>query len=145
ESIAFWNIFFLDRDRQGIFFRTTENGLPFIQGNYANKGGHSVSGYHAFELNYLAHLYTRSYVVSDVRDDSNFCLYFRILPPCEQESINVLPDFFPPGLLRIVSIRVNGAERTVELKPANADDFQIAIPVSDREIELQVEFSAQPA
>jgi mannose/cellobiose epimerase-like protein (N-acyl-D-glucosamine 2-epimerase family) len=145
EAIAFWNIFFLDRDRQGIFFRTTDNGQPFVQGSYANKGGHSISGYHAFELNYLAHLYIRSYVISDARDDNNFTIYFKLSPLRDQESINVLPDFFPPGLLRIVTIRMDGVDRTDDLKPGNPDDFQIAVPLSDREIELQVEFASRPA
>lgn len=35
-------------------------GIPIIQGNYGNKGGHAISGYHAFELNYLAHVYLRT-------------------------------------------------------------------------------------
>jgi hypothetical protein len=58
ESMAFWNLFFLDRERQGYFARTTENGLPVIEGPYGQKGAHD-QGYHAFELAYLAHVYTR--------------------------------------------------------------------------------------
>lgn len=145
EAIAFWNIFFLDRDRQGIFFRTTDNGLPFVQGSYANKGGHSISGYHAFELNYLAHLYIRSYVISDVKDDNNFSIYFKLSSRRDQESINVLPDFFPPGSLRIATIRMDGVDRTDDLKPGNPDDFQIAVPLASHEIELEVEFASRPA
>ncbi len=62
ECIGFWNLFFLDHDRQGVYFRTAADGLPVIEGGYAQKGGHSISGYHVFELNYLAHLYTRAFV-----------------------------------------------------------------------------------
>lgn len=144
ECSAFWNLFFLDRDRQGIFFRTTEGGLPVIEGVYGQKGSHSMSGYHAFELNYLAHLYLRSYVDTDERDRS-FCLYFHVLCNREQQSINVLPDFVPPNHLGIRRIRVNGLDRE-ELKPDDPNDFQIRLdgiegnPV-DGSIDLTVEFA----
>lgn len=144
ESIAFWNLFFLDRDRQGIFFRTTANGLPVVQGAYGQKGGHSVSGYHAFELNFLAHLYTRSYVIADKDDDNGFCLYFKLSPHRDQTSINVLPDFFPPGLIRISGVRVNGVDRSEDLAPNNANDFQIQIGPSAEPVELVVEFVTLP-
>jgi mannose/cellobiose epimerase-like protein (N-acyl-D-glucosamine 2-epimerase family) len=142
ECTAFWNLFFLDRDRQGIFFRTGENGFPITQGIYGQKGGHSISGYHAFELNFLAHLHIRSFVVSE-NDDNGFCLYFKLSPHRDQESVNVLPDFFPPGQLRITAIRVDGVDRTDELVPANPNDFQICIETSERWMELAVEFTAQ--
>ena len=77
EMTAFWNLFFLDHDHRGIFFRVTDNGNPYIQGNYGNKGGHSVSGYHAFELNYLAHIYIRTYMLQGCGCEDNFCLYFK--------------------------------------------------------------------
>ena len=150
EATAFWNLFFLDRDRQGIFFRTSENGYPIIQGAYGQKGGHSVSGYHAFELNYLAHLYMRSFVAGHPlhqadgpSGDNGFCLYFRLSARRDQESINVLPDFFPPGHLRITAIRVDGVDRTEDLLPANPNDFQICIGTADCPVELAVEFTAQ--
>lgn len=144
ESIAFWNLFFLDRDRQGIFFRTTANGLPVIQGAYGQKGGHSISGYHAFELNFLAHLYTRSYVIADKDDDNGFCLYFKLSPHRDQTSINVLPDFFPPGLVRISGVRVNGVDRSEDLAPNSANDFQIQVGPSAEPVELVVEFVTLP-
>jgi hypothetical protein len=62
---AFWNLFFLDRDDRGMYFRVTDNRVPIIDSTYGVRGGHSdASGYHCFELNYLAHIYTRSYVAS---------------------------------------------------------------------------------
>jgi hypothetical protein len=63
-------------------------------------------------------------------------------PHRDQESINVLPDFFPPGQLRITAIRVDGVDRTDELVPANPNDFQIPIGNSHHEVELAVEFTA---
>jgi mannose/cellobiose epimerase-like protein (N-acyl-D-glucosamine 2-epimerase family) len=145
ECMAFWNLFFLDRDRQGIFFRTTEGGLPWIEGTYAQKGGHSVSGYHVFELNYLAHLYQRTYLNAD-GDDRGFCLYFRVLSNREQTSINVLPDFMPPDRVEIQTVRVNGIDRTEQLKPTSVDDFQVRLEgiepnPDDGSIDLVVEFA----
>jgi mannose/cellobiose epimerase-like protein (N-acyl-D-glucosamine 2-epimerase family) len=144
ESVAFWNLFFLDRDRQGIFFRTTADGLPVIQGAYGQKGGHSISGYHAFELNFLAHLYTRSFVIADKDDDNGFCLYFKLSPHRDQTSVNVLPDFFPPGLVRVASVRVDGVDRSEDLVPNSANDFQIQVGHSAEPVELVVEFDTLP-
>lgn len=144
ECIAFWNLFFLDRDRQGIFFRTTANGLPVIEGSYAQKGGHSISGYHAFELNYLAHLYTRAFVCTGRDSDNNFCLYFKVHRNTDQTSINVLPDFFPPDRLAIEKISMNGIDYTDERKPTDRNNYQIRIediPAgSDGTVEIAVQF-----
>ena len=62
EMAAFWNMFFLDHDNRGIFFRVSAEGRPAIEGVYGEKGSHAVGGYHSFELNYLAHIYIRSFV-----------------------------------------------------------------------------------
>jgi len=143
ESIGFWNLFFLDRDRQGIFFRTTANGLPVIEGSYSQKGGHSVSGYHAFELNYLAHLYTRAFVCRGKESDNSFCMYFKVTNHGDQTSINVLPDFFPPDLLEIVWISFNGIDYTDDRKPSDRNNYQIRIDdvavASDGTLEIVVE------
>jgi mannose/cellobiose epimerase-like protein (N-acyl-D-glucosamine 2-epimerase family) len=149
ECIGFWNLFFLDRDRQGVFFRTTANGLPIIEGSYAQKGGHSISGYHAFELNYLAHLYTRAFACDCSKsDDDNFCMYFKVTNNSDQESINVLPDFFPPDLLEIVKISFNGIDYTDDRRPSDRNNYQIRIddvPVgSDGTLEIAVEFRQRP-
>ncbi len=148
ESSAFWNLFFLDRDRQGVFFRTDENGFPIVQGSYGQKGGHSVSGYHAFELNFLAHIYTRSYVAA-TPPENRFVLYFKVSPNPYMDSLNVLPDFMPPGRVKIRTIRVDGRDFTDALAPENPDDFQIVIknvdPPKNRPFEVLVEFEIAPA
>ncbi|MBK8270340.1 MAG: hypothetical protein IPK83_19410 [Planctomycetes bacterium] len=90
------NTFFLDHDNRGVFFRTSDDGKPIIEGAYGQKGGHSVAGYHAFELNYLAHLYTRSFVrpvMGKGGNDANFCLFFWPEPKAGRITVNVLPDF----------------------------------------------------
>jgi mannose/cellobiose epimerase-like protein (N-acyl-D-glucosamine 2-epimerase family) len=148
ECSAFWNLFFLDLEHQGYFFRTTENGLPILSGQYGMRSSHAI-GYHAFELAYLAHLYTRAYVSAGGGSDNSFCLYFKICSIKDQKSINVLPDFMPPGRVRIVSVRARGVDVTNDLDPANLAEFQIPTddlppdPASGT-VELVVEFHATP-
>ncbi|NJO56028.1 MAG: hypothetical protein HC834_06315, partial [Rhodospirillales bacterium] len=62
-----------------------------------------------------------------------------------QTSVNVLPDFMPPGKLTIQRIRANGLDVTETHKPRNADDFQVSLKelgVSKGSglIELEIEF-----
>jgi mannose/cellobiose epimerase-like protein (N-acyl-D-glucosamine 2-epimerase family) len=146
ESSAYWNLFFLDRERQGYFFRTTENGLPILEGQYEMKSSHAI-GYHVFELAYLAHLYTRAYVAAGGGSDNSFSLYFKISSIKQQRSINVLPDFMRPGSVHITSVRANGVDMTEELDPANLAEYQIPTdamspdPVNGT-VELVVEFQA---
>lgn len=142
EIMAFWNLFFLDRDNRGIFFRVTDIGTPVIEGDYVNKATHAIAGYHSFELNYLAHLYIRSLVDLKPYGDESFCLYFHLSANNKQRSINVLPDYFPPGQLKITGVTVDGVRRTLE----NPQNFQIALSESDVSSEagcnLVVEFEA---
>jgi mannose/cellobiose epimerase-like protein (N-acyl-D-glucosamine 2-epimerase family) len=146
---AFWNVFFLDRERQGYFFRTTENGLPVLEGQYGMKSSHAI-GYHAFELSYLAHLYTRVFVAAGGGSDNSFCLYFKICSLKQQDTINVLPDFMPPGRVRVTRVRANGIDVTDDLDRANLALFQVETakmtpdPVNGT-VELVVEFAARPA
>ncbi|MFD0683468.1 AGE family epimerase/isomerase [Actinomadura fibrosa] len=144
ECSAFWNLFFLDRDNQGIYFRTDEDGSPITEGMFGGKGGHSVSGYHAFELNYLAHLYTRAYV--DAGGTGRFSLHFKLLDSRGQDTINVLPDFMPVNKVEIASVFVDGVDYTDSLKPDDPNNFQIAVDdltasARDGAIDLMVEFA----
>jgi mannose/cellobiose epimerase-like protein (N-acyl-D-glucosamine 2-epimerase family) len=138
ELSAFWNLYFLDHDNQGVFFRTNDNGTPIIQGNYGNKSGHST-GYHAPELNYLAHLYVRSYVVGKGEGEGNFCLFFKPGAGTGRSSINVLPDFYRPGTLAVKSVTVNGERR----RTVDPDNFQIELSSEDLGCEVAVEFVPQ--
>jgi mannose/cellobiose epimerase-like protein (N-acyl-D-glucosamine 2-epimerase family) len=108
---AYWNLFFLDRVDHGVFFRVTEDGLAVTDPNYNVRGGHSdASGYHCFELNFLSHIYNRSYVPPVNPQDSRFCLYFQPSSATSQRALNVLPDAIGTGF-RIASITVNGVPR----------------------------------
>lgn len=87
---AFYCAYFVDLDRGGIFFRTTDIGTPVMKGIYADKGGHAKSGYHIFELCYLAHLYTLLYN----NPETPIILHFApLVPPEGKLSISVCPDF----------------------------------------------------
>jgi mannose/cellobiose epimerase-like protein (N-acyl-D-glucosamine 2-epimerase family) len=136
EMMAFWNIYFLDRENQGIFFRVTENGLPVVLDGYANKASHSIAGYHAFELNFLAHIYLRSFVERPKPAHQRFTLYFHPAADSQAESINVLPDFFRPGTMTLSAVMVNG--RRVEFK--DRADFQVKLRPEDLGSSVVAEF-----
>ncbi len=111
------------------------------------KSSHAI-GYHAFELAYLAHLYTRTYVAAEGGPDNSFCLYFKIWRSERQKSINVAADV-QSGRVQITRVRANGVDMTEELDPANLAKYQIptdAIPPDpvNETVELIVEFQANP-
>lgn len=133
---AFWNMFFLDRENQGIFFRVTENGIPVVDGAYANKAGYAIAGYHSFELNFLAHVYTRAYVAPADGKQGTFCLYFRPVANSGLRSINVLPDFMKPGSIEIASLSINGRQRS-DFDP---NRFQVPLEPGDFDSEIIVQF-----
>ena len=138
ETMAFWNLYFLDRDSGGVFFRTTEDGLPYLLDSYRNKGGHAISGYHAFELNYLAHIYLSTFVRAP---NAGFSLRFKPDPKANQRSINVLPDFLPKEIVFIKNVRVNGRIKN----PNDYDSNNCHINFSDSELgkEFLVEFGVK--
>lgn len=148
EMMAFWNMYFLDHDNRGVFFRVTADGAPVIQGNYSQKAGHAVAGYHSFELNYLAHTYICTYVrpraeaqtmtgaAAFPTTDHNFCLFFKPDKTARHTTLNVLPDFMPPGAIEIVSIRINGVPRA-NFDPEN---FQVELARDELGSNVIVEF-----
>lgn len=140
EMEVFWNACFLDHDNRGIFFRVNDNGHPIIEGSYGQKGGHSVSGYHVFELNYLAHIYTRSFVRPAIdkghEDSANFCLFFCPDVKTGRDTLNVLPDFYSPGTIEIAGISVNGVPRM----SFSSDNFQIDLEEEELGSPIVVEF-----
>jgi hypothetical protein len=142
ETEAFWNIFFLDREHRGMYFRVTDNGLPVVQGGFEIRGGHSdASGYHCFELNYLAHIYNRAYVGPANNSDSSFCMYFRPDRASRMRSINVLPDFMAPGTVSVEEVTVDGIPRP----HADPNYFQVELTDSDLGANIVVRFRARKA
>jgi mannose/cellobiose epimerase-like protein (N-acyl-D-glucosamine 2-epimerase family) len=138
ESSAFWNAFFLDRERSGIFFRVNADGQPIIEGAYGQKGNHSVSGYHAFELNFLAQIYQRSFLPHKKLRFSSFVMNFQVHRRSPLKAINVLPDFMPPDRLRVSRIVIDGLERPLDRCIAAEFPFQIRLQENDFEVPIQI-------
>ena len=147
ETLAFWNLYFLDRDNRGVFFRVSDIGSPIMAGSYGNKAGHAVAGYHSFELNFLANLYMRTAGLTNIGQtqndlfntegtserDSKFCLYFKLHPESSRDSINVRPDYTTHNKLTISGIVIDGVVKSV-IDPSN---FQISIPSGSKELIVQ--------
>jgi hypothetical protein len=133
---AFWNLYFVDQENRKIYFRTTESGAPVVQDGYGIQAGHAIAGYHSFELNYLAHFYIRTYAPSPKGEDESFCVTFCPNGDSGIKSLNVLPDFFRPGDVKIIAIRFNGQERPVD----DPHRFQIDISGIAAGAEVEVEF-----
>jgi mannose/cellobiose epimerase-like protein (N-acyl-D-glucosamine 2-epimerase family) len=128
ELSTVWNVYFLDRERNGIFFRVSDNGIPVLSSTYGDKGGHSISGYHAFELDYLAHIYQLVYLPRAQQAHTTFCLHFRPDSASGLRSINVLPDFLGDQAVEIARIEVDGVERPID----GITDFQVPLLPEDR-------------
>ncbi len=135
ELSAFWNLYFLDRERNGIFFRVSDNGIPVLSSTYGDKGGHSISGYHAFELDYLAHVYQLTYIPRQQQQHTTFCLHFRPSGRSGLSSINVLPDFLGGDALKISSVEIDGVPRKLNPMPSN---FQIPLEPDDLDRHVKV-------
>ncbi|MDZ8225126.1 AGE family epimerase/isomerase [Nostoc sp. ChiVER01] len=142
ESAAFYNSFFLDTEVGGVYFNVLANGLPYLLGKTERgKGSHSMSGYHSFELAYLATVYTNLLVNKQPMD-----LYFKPKPGGFKDDIlRVAPDILPPGSVRIGEVWIDGRSHfdfdanslTVKLPPSQND-----LKVRVRLLPTQVSFNA---
>jgi mannose/cellobiose epimerase-like protein (N-acyl-D-glucosamine 2-epimerase family) len=132
ECMAFWNLFFLDRDNGGVFFRVSENGMPESRGSYGIKAGHAISGYHAFELNYLAHILIRAFVRKEP-----FILNVRPSQAGPSRVLNVMPDFLPVGRLQISKVTVNGRTHPI----ADYARFQVCLKDVEAGSKVVVEYT----
>ena len=105
EAAAFYNAWFLDLEDGGIYFNVLANGIPYLSGgNERAKGSHSMSGYHSFELCYLAAVYTNFLITKNPMD-----FYFKPLPNSFPDGIlRVSPDIIPPGSVAIASVEIDG-------------------------------------
>ncbi|AFY71687.1 hypothetical protein Pse7367_3450 [Thalassoporum mexicanum PCC 7367] len=130
ESAAFYNAFFLDHDDGAVYFNVLANGIPFLMGTERLKGSHSMSGYHSFELCYLAAVYTNFLVTKQPMD-----LYFMPLPNGFKDRIlRVSPDILPPGSIRIASC-------TIDDKPYDnfdADALTVQLPEAKDRLKVKV-------
>lgn len=130
ESSAFYSAFFLDHDSGAVYFNVLANGLPYLLGTERNKGSHSMSGYHSFELCYLAATYTNLLITKQPLD-----LHFKPKPGGFKDNVlRVAPDLLPKGSIRIESVTVDGKEYT----DFNADELTVKIPQSDEAVKIVV-------
>ena len=104
ESTAFYNAWFLDHDSGGIYFNVLANGLPYLMGTEREKGSHSMSGYHSFELAFLAATYTNLLIAKQPLD-----LHFKPDPNAFPDGVlRVAPDLLPEGSIRLDAVTVDG-------------------------------------
>ncbi|BAL28823.1 AGE family epimerase/isomerase [Synechocystis sp. PCC 6803] len=131
EASAFYNAWFLDLEDGGIYFNVLANGIPYLAGgNERAKGSHSMSGYHSFELCYLAAVYTNFLITKHPMD-----FYFKPLPNGFPDGIlRVSPDILPPGSVAIASVEIDG-------KPYENFDAQgltVTLPDSQERVKIKV-------
>jgi anti-anti-sigma factor len=132
EASAFYNAWFLDNDSGGIYFSVLANGLPYLLGTERGKGSHSMSGYHSFELAYLATVYTNLLIAKHPMN-----LYFKPKPQGFVDGIlRVQPDILPPGSIKLDAVWINDLPYfdfdtiglTVKL-PDTQDDIKVRVRV----------------
>ncbi len=94
------------------------------------KGSHSMSGYHSFELCYLAAVYTNLLITKQPMD-----FYFKPLPGTFKRNIlRVSPDILPPGSIRI-------GEVWVDDKPYDkfdAEGLTVRLPHTKEQVRVKV-------
>jgi mannose/cellobiose epimerase-like protein (N-acyl-D-glucosamine 2-epimerase family) len=141
EAAAFYNAWFLDVESGGVYFNVLANGLPYSLGTERGKGSHSMSGYHAFELAYLAATYTNLLITKEPMD-----FYFKPKPGAFAGNLlRVQPDLLPPGSVRISEAWIDNvpyddfdAEGMTVRLPANHDGIKVQV----RLVPASVKFSA---
>jgi mannose/cellobiose epimerase-like protein (N-acyl-D-glucosamine 2-epimerase family) len=131
EASAFYNAFFLDHDDGGVYFNVLASGLPYLMGNERLKGSHSMSGYHSFELCYLAAVYTNLLITKQPMD-----FHFKPRPRTDgrKGTLNVAPDLLPKGSIRIASVTADGDE----YRAFDADKLTVELPDSKARIHYKV-------
>ena len=130
EAEAFYNAWFLDYASGGVYFNVLANGLPYLLGTERSKGSHSMSGYHSFELAYLAYIYTNLLLTKKPID-----LYFKPKPSGFKDNIlRVQPDILPPGTVRIGEVWINGQPYA----DFNAENLTVRLPDTQDELKVRV-------
>lgn len=131
ESAAFYNCWFLDHDDGGVYFNVLANGLPYLMGTERFKGSHSMSGYHSFELAYLAAVYTNLLITKQPMD-----FYFKPMSGGFKDNIlRVQPDILPPGRVHIGACWING-EAYFDFNP---DALTVKLPIMQEELKVKVQ------
>ena len=130
EGSAFYNAWFLDVEEGGIYFNVLANGNPFALGTERGKGSHSMSGYHSFELCYLAAVYSNLLVNKEPMD-----FYFRPAPGGFADGIlRVQPDILPVGSIRIDQVWIDGHDYA----DFDAHKLEVNLPKGHGDIKVRV-------
>jgi anti-anti-sigma factor len=130
EAAAFYNAWFLDYAGGGVYFNVLSNGLPYLLGTERGKGSHSMSGYHSFELAFLACVYTNLMVTKQPMD-----LYFKPKQGGFKDNIlRVAPDILPPGSVRIGEVWINGQKYS----DFDASNLTVKLPTTPEELKVRV-------
>lgn len=130
ESTAFYNAWFLDHDSGGIYFNVLSNGMPYLLGNERLKGSHSMSGYHSFELAYLAATYTNLLITKQPMD-----MYFKPYPHAFKDNIlHVEPDILPRGSIKIEKVWIDDKE----YNEFDAEALTVKLPETDKRVRVKV-------
>jgi mannose/cellobiose epimerase-like protein (N-acyl-D-glucosamine 2-epimerase family) len=130
EAASFYNAFFLDHDDGAVYFNVLATGVPFLMGTERFKGSHSMSGYHSFELCYLAQVYQNLLITRHPLE-----LHFKPQPGGFKDNLlRVAPDILPPGRVRLAEVRIDG-------QPYNdfdSDALVVRLPQSDQPVRVKV-------
>ncbi|MFZ2097440.1 MAG: AGE family epimerase/isomerase [Anaerolineales bacterium] len=130
ESSSFYNAFFLDHDDGAVYFNVLATGVPYLMGTERFKGSHSMSGYHSFELAYLAQTYTNLLITKQPLD-----LYFKPIPGGFKRNIlRVQPDILPAGSIRIGEVWINDEP----YKNFDTNALTVKLPMTKDQIRVKV-------
>ncbi|OKJ11717.1 AGE family epimerase/isomerase [Kitasatospora sp. CB01950] len=131
ESAAFYNANFLDYDDGGVYFNVLANGIPYLLGTERLKGSHSMAGYHALELCYLAAAYTGLLITS-----APLTLHFRPQPGAFPDRLlRVSPDLLPAGSVQIDRVWIDD-EPYEDFDPKQ---LTVRLPLSNRPLKVRVD------
>jgi mannose/cellobiose epimerase-like protein (N-acyl-D-glucosamine 2-epimerase family) len=130
ESAAFYNAFFLDHDDGAVYFNVLASGIPFLMGTERFKGSHSMSGYHSFELAYLAQVYTNLLITRQPLD-----LYFKPQPGAfPGRLLRVAPDIFPPDRVVLRQVWIDDKPYT----KFDAKTMTVSLPDEAQSVRIKV-------
>jgi mannose/cellobiose epimerase-like protein (N-acyl-D-glucosamine 2-epimerase family) len=130
EAATFYNAFQLDHDDGAVYFNVLANGLPYLMGNERLKGSHSMSGYHAMELCYLAAVYTNLLITRQPMD-----FYFKPQPDGFADNVlRVAPDLLPPGSIRLDQVWID--DQPYENFDATA--LTVTLPPREQRVRVKV-------
>jgi mannose/cellobiose epimerase-like protein (N-acyl-D-glucosamine 2-epimerase family) len=130
ESSAFYNSFFLDHDDGAVFFNVLANGVPYLMGTERLKGSHSMSGYHSFELCYLAQVYTNLLITNKPLE-----LYFKPYPNGFKDRVlRVSPDILPAGRVRLAAVWIDGEP----YRDFDAQALTVQLPQTEYQVSVKV-------